>query len=94
MRNEMLTLIHSSHLGIEKCQQRAKDVIYWPGMGKDIALVVSSCSVCNKYRYKNTKEPLLPHSIPDRPWSKVGADLFEIDSVDYLLLVDYYSGFF
>ena len=46
MRNQMLTLIHSSHLGIDKYKQRAKDVIYCPGMGKDIELVVSSCSVC------------------------------------------------
>jgi hypothetical protein len=37
---------------------------------------------------------MLPHEIPDRPWSKLGADLFELHKEHYLLLVDYYSNFF
>jgi hypothetical protein len=37
---------------------------------------------------------MLPHEIPDRPWSKLGADLFELHQENYLLLVDYYSNFF
>ena len=37
---------------------------------------------------------MLPHEIPDRPWSKLGADLFELHKENYLLLVDYYSNFF
>ena len=34
LRKEMLNRIHSSHLGVIKCQERAKDVLFWPGMGK------------------------------------------------------------
>lgn len=62
-------------------------------MSTQIKDLVTSCSVCNTYRKCNTKEPLLPHSIPSRPWSKVGADLFELGGKQYLILVDYYSGF-
>ena len=36
----------------------------------------------------------MPHAVPDRPWAKVGADLFELQGQHYLLLVDYYSNFF
>ena len=36
----------------------------------------------------------MPHTVPDRPWAKVGADLFEFQGQHYLLLVDYYSNFF
>ena len=36
----------------------------------------------------------MPHTVPDRPWAKVGADLFELQGQHYLLLVDYYSNFF
>ena len=36
----------------------------------------------------------MPHAVPDRPWAKVGADLFELQGQHYLLLLDYYSNFF
>ena len=93
MRTEMLKCIHSSHLGIEKCKRRARDVLFWPGMNSQIQHVVSNCSICNRYQRKNTKEPLLSHETPQRPWSRVGADMFELNGKSYLTLVDYYSGF-
>ena len=33
----------------------------------------------------------MSHSIPDRPWSKITADLFEFKEERYLLLLDYYQ---
>ena len=93
MQPEMLKLIHSSHLGIEKCKRRARDVLYWPGMPSQIENIVSSCATCSVYQQRNQKEPLLPHNVPDRPWAKVGADIFEIQKKQFLVLVDYYSGY-
>ena len=93
MQPEMLKLIHSSHLGIEKCKRRARDILYWPGISSQIQDAVLTCATCNMYQRKNQKEPLIPHSIPDRPWSKVGADIFELQQKQYLVIVDYYSGF-
>ena len=75
MQSEMLQIIHSSHLGTEKCKRRARDVLYWPGMNSEIEELVSKCEICNTHRRSNTKEPLLPHTVPQRPWAKVGADL-------------------
>ena len=34
---------------------------------------------------------MLPSSLPDLPWQKVGTDLFEWKNSKYLLIVDYYS---
>ena len=33
----------------------------------------------------------MPHNVPNRPWSQVGADLFELNRQHYFLLVHYYS---
>ena len=93
MQPDMLKTIHSSHLGVEKCKSRARDILYWPGMSAQIEDIVSACSVCSTYRRSNKKEPLLSYSIPSRPWSKVGGDLFELHGKQYLILVDYYSAF-
>ena len=38
-------------------------------------------------------ELLFPHEVPKHPWSQVGADLFVLIDQQYLILVDYYSGF-
>ena len=37
----MLAKIHTCHLSIVKCKQKARDILFWPGMGKDIEEVVS-----------------------------------------------------
>ena len=53
MREEMLTKIHTCHLGIVKCKQRARDILFWPRMGKDIEQVVSQCEICGEYKASN-----------------------------------------
>ena len=93
MQREMLEIIHSSHLGMEKCKCRARDVLYWPGMNSEIENTVSRCQICSTYRRSNSREPLLSHPAPERPWARVGADLFELNSHNFLVLVDYYSGY-
>ena len=38
-----------------------------------------------------TKEPLLISSLPDRPWQKVAAYLFELNNCQYVIVIDYFS---
>ena len=71
MQSNVLDLIHESHLGIEKCKARARSLVYWPGMSRDIHDTVATCKICLTHRHKNQKEPMLPHAIPDRPWQKL-----------------------
>ncbi|CAC5398870.1 unnamed protein product [Mytilus coruscus] len=91
LQNEMLDKIHESHLGIVKCKSRARDVLFWIGMGQDIEDKVKSCGLCAQHQFLNAKEPMLMPEIPERPWSKLAADLFEYQKQHYLLIVDYYS---
>ena len=87
----MLRIIHEGHLGVHKCQTRAKEVLYWPTMPKDIESVVSKCEICVTMRPGQAKEPLIPHQVPDRPWQKLAADIMTLDGKDYLIVVDYNS---
>ena len=91
LRKEMLFLLHEGHLGIEKTKAIARSCLYWPGISREIEEMVSRCSVCNSYRRKQQTEPLMPHEVPQRPWAKVGVDLFQFAAQDYLLVVDYFS---
>ena len=94
LRKEMLEKLHGSHLGIEKCKLRARDVLYWPGMNDHLAQYVASCETCQTFRNAQQKEPLKSHPVPDRPWQKVGMDLFDFESKDYLVIGDYFSKYF
>ena len=91
MRAEMLEIIHESHLGMVKCKSRARDTLFWPGMGADIDEYVAKCTICAQAQRSNIKEPLKPTEIPERPWYKIAVDLCEIKGHHYLVSVDYYS---
>ena len=93
LRPRMLNLIHESHLGIVKCKQRAREVLYWPSMNADIEQTVQNCSKCASYQNCLPAEPLKPTPTPDLPWSEIGTDLFQFDGKTYLITVDYYSKF-
>ena len=91
MRAEMLSKIHESHLSMEKCKARARTIMYWPGMANDIDDYVSKCPTCAKFKAKNPREPLVPNEVPQRPWAKLGTDIFEFAGKTYLVVVDYFS---
>lgn len=93
IRQEMLTRIHSSHIGGDACYRQAKETLYWPNMQAEIKDYVSACSTCNEYAHKRQKETMLSHELPTRPWQIVNMDLFTLRQKDYLLIVDHYSNF-
>jgi len=90
LRQSVLEEIHRGHLGIIKCQRRAREAIWWPGMATELEMLVKKCPVCIEER-KNPHEPLLPTPFPERPWHKIAADLFKLETKWYIVVTDYYS---
>lgn len=90
MRNGVLSKLHEGHLGLVKCRERARQSVWWPGLSNQLKELVLNCRTCLKERL-NPKEPLMPTQFPDRPWQRLGADLFMLGTKTYLLVVDYYS---
>ena len=50
MRTDMLAKIHESLQGVVKSKQRARSILFWPGMNADVENVVSSCVTCQRFR--------------------------------------------
>lgn len=92
MRNSVLIALHEGHQGMSRCRERARDTVWWPGLSGQINELVKNCTTCIKER-ANSVEPLMPSVLPERPWQKVGADLFTLNNSNYVLVVDYYSRF-
>ena len=85
--------VHSAHLGISGCLRRARESLFWPGMTSELKEFISTCETCSKFKVNNPPETLMSHDLPERPYEKVGTDLFTIQDHNYLITVDYFSNF-
>ena len=91
LRKQILDRIHEGHMGVARCRERAAQSVWWPRIGKDIKSRVASCRHCLEKQPSQASEPLLPSTLPDRPFQKVGIDICEFRNKHYLVQVDYYS---
>lgn len=91
LRPEVPSRIHRSHIGVEGRLRCPRESVYWPGMSAAVKNTASQCDTCRTYEICQQKETLHPHEIPDRQWSKVAVDLFDLNNRHYLTTVDYYS---
>lgn len=91
LQNEMLKLIHEPHFGIEKSKRRARQVLYWHNMSKQIEDYISKCEICQTNKRSLQKETLMSHDIPKRNWQYIFSDFFEYNGKNYILIVDAYS---
>ena len=83
--------IHQAHLGISKCQYRARQCLYWPGINKDIKQLVEACATCQRHQPEEPRQPLKPTPPPERSWQQLGADFMIFDGNEDLVIVNYYS---
>lgn len=92
LQKEMLTLLHEGHQGVGRCKARARDSVWWPTLNSELEQLVGTCERCAQTRIQRC-EPLLGTPTPDRPWQRIGVDLFELQGRNYVVMVDYYSRF-
>ena len=50
---------------------RARMVIWWSNLDKEIEELASSCTACQSSRSLPPVAPLHPWSWPDKPWSRI-----------------------
>ena len=53
-------------------------------MNQEITDYIEHCDTCNMYTGHPQREPFIVHDVPERPWQKVGCDIFTLDEKDYL----------
>lgn len=93
LRQEFVDLLHKSHQGVVSTKLLAQESVYWPGIMLDIENVVLNCLTCQKYARSNMREPLQPHEVPEVPWQKIGIDFKSVGSLNFIVIVDYFSKF-
>ena len=91
---DMLHQIHKSHISIEGCLRRAREVIYLPRLNAEVKDYVSQCSVCQAHQPEQCRESIKSYHTAPRPLSVVGENLFQLGQQQFLIILDYWSGFF
>ena len=94
MQKEALQVLHDGHQGMVNSKKLARDLMYWPGINKEIEQMISQCINCQEHRRAQTKEPMEAVEVPGGPWEHVAQDLFQCLGSKWLICIDYYSGFF
>ena len=84
--------IHSGHLGISKCKERARANFYWPNINADIERMIKACGPCQENRNMQPKEKNIAVEA-EYPWQIVGSDIFHFAGSHFLIVTDYFSGF-
>ncbi len=92
LRSSVLSILHSAHQGVSSMIARAKSLIFWPGLSKDIHLMRANCLQCNRNAPSQCKPPHISPIIPTTPFECIFADYFDINGKHYLVAGDRLSG--
>lgn len=63
LRKTMLEKLHSSHQGVTKCRERARQSVWWPGFSKQLNQTVQECPECVQAQSQRS-QPLNPTPLP------------------------------
>ena len=82
LHKEMIQLLHTGHLRLEKCLNRAKQSMYWPSLYEELKDLITQ--LYDMLEIQCTKKPTsnrqyAGHEIPVQPWSKLASDIFYFD---------------
>ena len=91
LREEVLKALHTAHQGETKSLLLARESVFWPRIASDIQKMVQNCPQCSQHQPAPSKLPILQPDPPNRPWEKIGTDIFEYQKSRYLIIVDYFS---
>ena len=92
LRQQVLELLHTSHLSMQRMKQLARTAVYWPNIDTDIVELCRSCASCCKHRNAPAKFPNHPWILPEKPWCRLHVDhTINFLGQNWLVLVDAYS---
>jgi len=92
LRSRALEVLHSAHQGVTGMEDRARCVVYWPGITDDIKRLRSSCAICCKNAPSQASLPAATPEVPSTPFEAIFADFFLEGGHHFLVAGDRLSG--
>ena len=91
-RRRVLDSLHSAHQGSAKMLERAKHLVYWPGIVDDLEQTRKRCSICDRNAPSQAMMPPLPLETPEFPFQMIAMDYFDVKGKSWLAIADRFSG--
>ena len=92
LQNEVLSMLHDTHLGASKMKSLARSWFWWPHMDADIEKCVKLCSTCAQHSKQPAKAPLHNWDWPIGPWKRIHIDFAEpFMNKMFLIAIDSHS---
>ena len=93
LRHRTLQVLHRSHIGITKTQERARTTFYWPGMDRTVKDTCQTSKIC--LEQSNKQEKINLGLVPDssEAWDSVACYLFEFKGKIYLIVACRFSSY-
>ena len=92
LRHSVLVQLHSAHQGSVRTKQRARQIVYWPGIDHDIDNIILQCKQCQETLPSQPREPLITKPRPTRPFQEIAVDFFTYGGQQFLVIIDCYTG--
>ena len=92
LRQEIIEHLHAGHQGVTQMYSRASSSVFWPHMRQDLILHRAMCRECTINAPSNPSMPPSEPEQPPYPFASVCADFFSVEGLNYLSIVDRYSG--
>ena len=88
LRQSALHQLHDAHQGTVRTKSRARLIVYWPGMDKDIDNITLACKSCQDVLPSHPPEPMVEKQRPSRPFQELAADFCSYGGHQFLITVD------
>lgn len=91
-RKRMLPILHETHQGASAMKSLARTMFWYPGLDKDIEIVVRMCTVCAQAASMPHAQPPMSWPASNEPWGRIHVDFAgPMDGHIMLIVVDSHS---
>ena len=88
LRKTVLEQFHLNHPGICSMKSLVRNLIWFPGIDREIESMVKNCKICIENRAKPAQNKSVQWPVPPRKWSRVHVDHFFLENRIFFVLVN------
>ena len=74
LRQRAISIAHEGHQGLVKTKKLLREKVWFPGIDKEVMVMIDQCVMCQASGPENHPKPLQMSPLPPEPWHTVNVD--------------------